>query len=101
VEPLALLATNRLRPAVAVAGRGDDAVLVVAGGYPTAGGPNDAIGDAELFDPVTLEPIAVVPLITARGGAALVVLPNDNVVLLGGRTGEGGVPVGTTEVFTP
>ncbi len=89
-----LLATPRRFAAAAVTGD----LLVVAGGFDDAG---QAIADAELFDVNTLAPRGTVPLVTPRGYARALTMPNGDVLLIGGEDNAGGVPVGTVEFFTP
>lgn len=89
-----VLSRPRLRPAVARAGD----LIVVAGGFDALG---TGLDDADVLDAATLERVATVPLLAPRGGAIAVSLPNDSVLLAGGKVGENGAPVGTLELFTP
>lgn len=82
------LATARFSPAVAATARH----LVVAGGVDAAGAP---IATAEIFDAVTLAPLAVVPL-APRAGTRAFAMPNDQVLIAGGDT-----PSDLIELFTP
>ncbi|RMH44385.1 MAG: hypothetical protein D6689_02520 [Deltaproteobacteria bacterium] len=87
------LATPRADAAVARAG----GLVVVAGGTDGAGG---VLGDAEVVDADTLEPLASVPLVVPRTGATAVALGNDQVVVAGG-VGADGRPVEVVELYTP
>jgi hypothetical protein len=87
------LATPRADAAVATAaGR-----VVIAGGVDAAG---NVVGDAEIFDAATLDPISVQPLVAPRTGAAATPLANGQIVLAGG-TDDTGAPLGTIELYTP
>jgi hypothetical protein len=73
---------------------GDD--LVVAGGFDAAGVP---IGNAEVFHTGDLMPRGVVPC-SQRAGAAVIVLPNQMALLLGGTKADG-LPTSVVEVYQP
>ncbi len=88
-----LLATPRLDPAIAIT----DRYLVVAGGESDTGEP---IGDVEVFDASTLEPVTVLPLQVPRRGASAQALSNGQVLVAGGID-ESGAPVDVLELFTP
>lgn len=93
IEVVELLATPREHAAAAAT----EAHLVIAGGVDENGA---LVGDAEIFDAVTLQPVAVLPMVTPRSRAAAVPLPNGQVLLVGG-VDEAGAPVPTAELFTP
>ena len=82
------LATPRARPTVAATAR----QVLVAGGTDAAGAP---IGSAELFDAVSLAPLAILPS-TARSGGFAIALPNDQILL-----GGGAPAAATLELYTP
>lgn len=82
------LSVPRFAPTVASTTR----YLVVAGGVDAANTPFDT---ADIFDAVTLERVATVP-ITPRAAAVAVVLPNEQVMFVGGRE-----PSALLELFTP
>lgn len=88
-----LLATPRRNPAVAITER----YLVVAGGESDSG---EAIGDIEVFDALTLDPVAVVPMLVARKNASAEPLSNGQ-VLIGGGIDQQGQPTAILELFTP
>jgi hypothetical protein len=88
-----VLATGRLEPAVAAT----DRHLVVAGGADETGAP---IGDIEVFDAVTLEPVTTLPMLVPRTGATATALGNGQVLIAGGRDAAG-EPIGVMEMFSP
>ena len=85
------------------AGR-SEAALAATSTYVLAAGGTGAdgaiLGDAELFDATTLDPIATVPLVVPRRGASALPLANGQVLIVGG-VAEDGEPVGAMELFTP
>lgn len=83
-----VLSTARIRPAVAATSRH----VVVAGGLDPAGQP---IATADVLDAKTLAPVATLPMVSGAGGFAIA-LPNDQVLLGGGRPA-----VAVYELFTP
>ncbi len=87
------LATPRTNPAAATTGRH----LVVAGGIDSAG---ETVSTAEVFDAVTLAPIATVPMVVPRSGAAAATLASGQVLVVGGVDASG-APVAVIELFTP
>jgi hypothetical protein len=87
------LATARTGAAVAATAE----VILVAGGLDSEG---ELAGDVELFDVMTLEPVATVPMVVPRSGAVALALANGQVVVAGGVDGEG-APVGVIELFVP
>ncbi len=83
-----LLATARFDPAIAATER----YLIVAGGTTTAGD----LASVEIFDAITLAPIAVLSMMAARTRPLAFALPNGQILI------AGGAPVsGLLELFTP
>jgi hypothetical protein len=71
--------------------------LIVAGGRDA----DDAVvGDVEVFDGDTLEPVTTLPLRVPRAGASAEALPNGQILIAGG-VDAAGAPVGVLELFTP
>ncbi|HSD89013.1 MAG TPA: hypothetical protein VLB44_15905, partial [Kofleriaceae bacterium] len=70
--------------------------LVIAGGT-TASGVSASV---EIFDAMTLAPIATQPLVVPRSGARAIALPNGQVLIAGGIDASG-APTATLELFTP
>lgn len=92
-QTIELLATARRNPAVARTGD----YLVVVGGEDDTG---KALGDVEVFDAVTLAPVAVLPLQVARKNTTANALNNGQVLIAGGLDAEGN-PSAILELFTP
>ncbi|MCP4449380.1 MAG: hypothetical protein GY811_29210 [Myxococcales bacterium] len=90
---LDLLATGRRNPAVALTNR----YLLVIGGEDDMG---EAIGTAEIFDALTLEPVETIPLVVARKGVTAHALGNGQVLIAGGIDGQGR-PTELLGLFTP
>jgi hypothetical protein len=88
-----VLATGRTDAAAA----STSSVLLVAGGRDAAG---EIVPDAELFDPVTLESIGIIPMLVPRTGATARPLPNQQILIIGG-VDAAGAPIDTIELFTP
>lgn len=87
-----LLATPRRDAGVAVsAGR-----LIVAGGIDANG---DHVGDAEIFDATTLQPLATAPLLVPRASPTVQGLGNGQFIIAGGTTPTG--PTEILELYTP
>jgi len=86
------LATPRRDAAVAATTE----YVVVAGGRDADG---NLVGDAEVFDATTLAPVADVPMVVPRYGAAASGLSNGQVLIAGGLDADGN-PVGEMELFT-
>ena len=85
--------------AVALAGAGR--WLIVAGGLDASdGGPGTVLQSADVFDAVTLQRVAQVPLVRARTGASAISLANGQVLLAGGQD-SAGQPIAEVELFTP
>jgi Galactose oxidase, central domain len=82
------LATPRAHPTIAATSR----QLLVAGGTDAAGAP---IATAELFDAMTLAPLATLPILARSGGFAIA-LPNDQILLGGGAPAAAAL-----ELYTP
>jgi hypothetical protein len=82
------LMTARSLPVIAATARH----VLVAGGTDATGAP---VASAELFDAVTLAPLATLPIVGRSGGFALA-LPNDQILL-----GGGAPATATLELFTP
>ena len=69
--------------------------MIVAGG--------DAAGvdaSVEIFDAVTLAPLATAQLVVPRKNAVALALPNDQILIAGG-VDQNGAPIATLELFTP
>ena len=67
------------------------------------GGVDDTgavLGDAEVFDATTLEPVAVLPLVVPRTGAVAEPMANGQILVAGG-TDDSGAAIGVLELFTP
>jgi hypothetical protein len=92
-QTIELLATPRNNPAIAITGRH----LLVVGGEADDGQP---VGDVEIFDATTLDPIAVVPLQVPRKNTSAQPLRNGQVLIAGGQDASG-APTGVLELFTP
>jgi hypothetical protein len=88
-----VLATPRAGAAIAVAG---DRILV-AGGTDASG---ELVGDAEVIDAGTLDPVAVLPMVVPRSGATAAPLANGQILVAGGTDADG-APVDVLELFTP
>lgn len=88
-----LLTTPRTHAAVAATSDH----LIIAGGVDE----NGALAiDAEVFDAVSLAPLATLRMVTPRSHATAVPLPNGQVLIVGGMDATG-APVRTAELFTP
>jgi hypothetical protein len=87
------LETARRRPAVARAGKR----IVVAGGIAASG---EILSTAEILDGATLAHLATIPMAGPRAAAVADVLPNNQVLLIGGIDGLGR-PRDLLELFTP
>ncbi len=92
-QPIDLLATPRRNPAVAITA----SYLVVIGGEDDTGAP---VGDAEVFDANTLQPVVVLPLEVPRTGISAHTLNNGQVLIVGGTDASGQV-TDRLELFTP
>ena len=92
-EVLELLATGRRNPAVAIT----DTFLVVVGGEDESG---NAIADAEIFDVLTLDAVATIPLVLPRKNAVAHALGNGQILIAGGQD-ENGDPTEILSLFTP
>jgi hypothetical protein len=93
VEMADILATGRTEAGAAAS----STVIVVAGGRDAAG---EVLGDAEVLDATTLAPVAVLPLLVPRAGATVRILPNQQILVVGG-VDAAGAPTDTIELFTP
>jgi len=82
--------------------RSDCAVAVTARHLLIAGGTTASGGSAsvEIFDALTLAPIATQTLVVPRTGADAIALPNGQVLIAGGIDANG-APIATLELFTP
>lgn len=87
------LATPRVDAAIASTTQ----YVLVAGGRDADG---NVVEDAEVFDADTLAPVATIPMVTPRYGAAATSLSNGSVLIVGGLD-SAGAPVGEMELFTP
>lgn len=66
---------------------------------PTADGTEVFVNELAIYDPQSRASLAVAPLLEARGDAGLVALTGDRLLLVGGRTMQGGVA--TVRTTTP
>ena len=87
------LSTVRLHPAVAATAR----YVVVAGGTDGSGA---VIETADILDAATLGQRFVKPMVVPRTGATALALPNEQVLIVGGRDASG-QPTAVIELFTP
>jgi hypothetical protein len=75
-----------------------DQILVIAGGMLADG--SGVATTVEIFDAVTLAPIATAPLVVPRTNATAVPLGNGQIVIAGGDD-QTGAPIATVELVTP
>jgi hypothetical protein len=75
-----------------------DQILVIAGG--TLADGSGIATTVEIFDAVTLAPIATAPLVVARTNASAIPLGNGQIVIAGGSD-QTGAPIATVELVTP
>jgi hypothetical protein len=75
-----------------------DQILVIAGGMLADG--SGVATTVEIFDAVTLAPIATAPLVVPRTNATAIPLGNGQVVIAGGDDATG-APIATIELVTP
>ena len=90
-------------PGILATGRRDAAIAVTAEHVVAAGGLDEGgavLGDAEILDARTLQPVAIVPMVVPRHGAQAVALGSGQVVIVGGLDNDGR-PIPTIEIFTP
>ncbi|HTL32468.1 MAG TPA: kelch repeat-containing protein [Kofleriaceae bacterium] len=85
------------QPRTACAATATSRYLVIAGGVLDSG---VAATTAEIFDAITLAPVATTPLVVPRMGAQAIPLPNGQVLIAGG-VDMNGAPIATLELFTP
>ncbi|HTM21077.1 MAG TPA: hypothetical protein VL172_11230 [Kofleriaceae bacterium] len=88
-----VLATPRIDAAVASTAD----YLIVAGGRDQS---DQVLGDAEVLDASTLQPVTILPLLVPRTGASAEALPNGQILIAGG-VDAAGAPITTLELFTP
>ncbi|MET8081223.1 DUF6603 domain-containing protein [Streptomyces sp. NPDC005303] len=98
VTPQSWTSTGSLpTPAIAPAAvRLSSGKILVAGGQDAAGKP---LADAALFDPIAGTWAATAPLLVARDGHTLCLLPDGRVLAAGGVTQT--APLATTEIYDP
>ncbi|HEY1549856.1 MAG TPA: hypothetical protein VGG28_18635, partial [Kofleriaceae bacterium] len=75
-----------------------DQILVIAGGELADG--SGVATTVEIFDAVTLAPIATAPLVVPRTNATAIPLGNGQIVIAGGDD-QNGAPIATIELVTP
>jgi hypothetical protein len=73
-------------------------ILVIAGGMLADG--SGVATTAEIYDAVTLAPIATAPLVVPRTNATAIPLGNGQIVIAGGSD-QNGAPIATIELVTP